>query len=69
MEQWNKEGGIAVPAWGLTRSAFCSGPFRVEQALRMWKQYQSVLRLHKRISSYVDQCIADLHLQARLPGS
>ena len=34
MEQWNKEDGIAVLAWGLTRSVFCSGPFRVEQALR-----------------------------------
>jgi hypothetical protein len=34
----------------LTRSAFRSGPFRAEQALRMWNQHPSVLRLHKRIS-------------------
>jgi hypothetical protein len=32
MEQWNKKDRNAVVAWGLTRSAFCSGPFRVEQA-------------------------------------
>lgn len=50
MEQWNKEDRIAVLAWGLARSAFCSGPFRVEQALQMWNQHPSVLRLHKRIS-------------------
>ena len=34
MEQWNKGEQIAVVARGLTRSVFCSGPFRVEQAMR-----------------------------------
>ena len=34
MEQWNKGERIAALDWGLTRSVFCSGPFRVEQALR-----------------------------------
>lgn len=32
MEQWNKEERNPALAWVLTRTAFCSTPFRPEQA-------------------------------------